>query len=183
MCNWDFTKFDSKINADGYPILPQSPYHMHRLLLRLFQSLFLSIFPHTSVHVTSYCTAVSNIWYFLLTIILWCEAEGRHKIILKWKSINSVITTLHKSSDHYNDVIMGEIASQITSRTIVYSTVYSDADQRKHQSFTSVAFCREFTAQMCSNAEKVSIWWRHHVNPLLDVIDKQDYITWSCDIL
>ena len=33
---------------------------------------------------------------------------------------------------HYNDVIMGTIASQITNRTIVYSTVYSDADQRKH---------------------------------------------------
>ena len=35
---------------------------------------------------------------------------------------------------------MGEVASQITSLTIVYSTVYSDADQRKHQSFASLAF-------------------------------------------
>ena len=34
---------------------------------------------------------------------------------------------------HYNDVIMGAIASQITSLKIVYSNVYSDADQRKHQ--------------------------------------------------
>ena len=41
---------------------------------------------------------------------------------------------------HYSDVIMGTIASQITSLTIVYSTVYSDADQRKHQSSTSLAF-------------------------------------------
>ena len=32
----------------------------------------------------------------------------------------------------YTDVIMGAIASEITSLTIVYSTVYSDADQRKH---------------------------------------------------
>ena len=32
---------------------------------------------------------------------------------------------------HYTDVIMGTIASQMTSLTIVYSTVYSDADQRK----------------------------------------------------
>ena len=37
---------------------------------------------------------------------------------------------------------MGVIASQITSLTIVYSTVYSDADQRKHQSSTSLAFVR-----------------------------------------
>ena len=41
---------------------------------------------------------------------------------------------------HYNDIIMGAIASQITSLTIVYSSVYSDADQRKHQSSTSLAF-------------------------------------------
>ena len=42
--------------------------------------------------------------------------------------------------DHYDDVTMGTIASQITSLTIVYSTVYSDADQRKHQSSASLAF-------------------------------------------
>ena len=37
---------------------------------------------------------------------------------------------------------MGVIASQITSLGIVYSTVYSDADQRKHQSSASLAFVR-----------------------------------------
>ena len=36
--------------------------------------------------------------------------------------------------------MMGAIASQITSLTIVYSTVCSDADQRKHQSSASLAF-------------------------------------------
>ena len=43
---------------------------------------------------------------------------------------------------HYNDVIMSEIASQITSLRIVYSIVYSDADQRKQQSSASLAFVR-----------------------------------------
>ena len=43
---------------------------------------------------------------------------------------------------HYCDVIMGEMASQITSLAFVYSTVYSDADQRKHQSSASLAFVR-----------------------------------------
>ena len=37
---------------------------------------------------------------------------------------------------------MSAIASQITSLTIVYSIVYSDADQRKHQSSASLAFVR-----------------------------------------
>ena len=41
---------------------------------------------------------------------------------------------------HYDDVIMTTTASQITSLTIVYSTVYSDADQGKHQSSASLAF-------------------------------------------
>ena len=41
---------------------------------------------------------------------------------------------------HYNDIIMVEMESQITSLTIVYSTVYSSADQRKHQSSASLAF-------------------------------------------
>ena len=45
------------------------------------------------------------------------------------------------STIHYNDVIMTTIASQITSLTVVYSTVYSDADQRKHQSSVSLALC------------------------------------------
>ena len=35
---------------------------------------------------------------------------------------------------------MSKIASQITSLTIVFSTVYSDTDQRKHQSSASLAF-------------------------------------------
>ena len=42
-----------------------------------------------------------------------------------------------------NDVILGTIASQITSLAIVYSTVYSGADQIKHQSSASLAFVRE----------------------------------------
>ena len=41
---------------------------------------------------------------------------------------------------HYDDAIMGAIGSQITSLTIVYSTVYSGADQSKHQSSASLAF-------------------------------------------
>ena len=37
-------------------------------------------------------------------------------------------------------VTMSPMASQITSLAIVYSIVYSAADQRKHQSFASMAF-------------------------------------------
>ena len=64
---------------------------------------------------------------------------------------------------------MGEMASQITSLTIVYSTVYSGADKRKHQSSTSLTFVRGIHRspvnspyKKASNAENVSIWWCHH---------------------
>ena len=49
----------------------------------------------------------------------------------------------YKITAHYNDVIMGAIASEITGLPIVYSTVYSGADERKHQSSVSLAFVRE----------------------------------------
>ena len=41
---------------------------------------------------------------------------------------------------HYSDVIMNKMASQSTSLRIVCSTIYSGADQRKHQSCASLAF-------------------------------------------
>ena len=43
---------------------------------------------------------------------------------------------------HYSDAIMGAMASQISSLVIVYSTIYSCTDQRKHQSSASLAFVR-----------------------------------------
>ena len=74
------------------------------------------------------------------------------------------------SKIHHNDVIMGTMASRISSLTIVYSTIYSGADQRKHQSSASLAFVWGIhrgpvnsPPQRASNAENVSIWWRHHV--------------------
>ena len=42
----------------------------------------------------------------------------------------------------YGDVKMNTMASQITSLTIVYSTVHSGADERSHQRFASLAFVR-----------------------------------------
>ena len=67
---------------------------------------------------------------------------------------------------HYNDVIMSAMASQITSLTFVYSTRRSE----KISKFLVTGLCEgnstftgEIPAQKASNAEKVSIWWRHHV--------------------
>ena len=40
----------------------------------------------------------------------------------------------------YNDVIISTMASQITSLTILYWTIYSGADKKKHQNFALLAF-------------------------------------------
>ena len=73
---------------------------------------------------------------------------------------------------HHSDVIMGAMASEITGVSIVYSNGCSGADQRKHQSFASLAFVRgpvtnEFPAQRANNVENISIWWLHRVDGLL----------------
>ena len=73
---------------------------------------------------------------------------------------------VHISWDHYGDVIIGAIASQITNLTIVYSTVYSGADRRKHQSSASLDFVRWIHRWIphtkANKADNASIWWRHH---------------------
>ena len=69
-------------------------------------------------------------------------------------------------SSHYRYVKMSAMASQITGVSVVCSTVCSGADQRKHRTSALLAFvvtCK-FPSQRASNAENVSIWWRHHRN-------------------
>ena len=60
---------------------------------------------------------------------------------------NGWIITCHMNSlgpsQHYDDVIMTMLESQITNLTVVYSIVYSGVHQRKHQSSASLAFVRE----------------------------------------
>ena len=61
---------------------------------------------------------------------------------------------------HYYDVIMGAIASQITSLTTVYSTIYSDADQRKHQSSAPLAFVRGIHRGPVNSPHKWPVMWK-----------------------
>ena len=84
--------------------------------------------------------------------------------------LNSWIFSIRLRSTHYSDFIMGAMASQITSLTIVYSTVYSRRRSKKTSKHRVTGLragnspvTGEFPAQMASNAENVSIWWRHLV--------------------
>ena len=68
------------------------------------------------------------------------------QVITGHRSVGEALTgqmmTQFSDASHYIDVIMGAMASQITSLTILYSMVYSGADQRKHRSSASLAFVK-----------------------------------------
>ena len=89
---------------------------------------------------------------------------------------------------HYNAVIMGAIASQITSLTIVYNRLFRRRS-KKASKLRVTGLCAEnspgtgeFPAQMASNAENVSIWWRHHVWPVVVGDAKWDRVIKICGI-
>ena len=65
-------------------------------------------------------------------------------LLMHWRyhslELSYVYRLLGNENINYTDVVMCAMASQITSLKIVYSTVYSGADQRKHQISASLAF-------------------------------------------
>ena len=81
---------------------------------------------------------------------------------------------------------MGTIASQITSLTIVYSIVYSDADQRKYQSSASLAFVRGIHRGPVNSPHKWSV--TRKMFPFDDVImdtvhqtSQKESVGWPAD--
>ena len=74
-----------------------------------------------------------------LIFIMRIHIPGNILFILKWDPVVIFPSRrLDMERLHYDDVTT--MASHITSLTVVYSTVYSDADERKHQSSASLAF-------------------------------------------
>ena len=68
---------------------------------------------------------------------------SRETLIKAWPCCqveNYPIHTRDGQIFHYNDVLMSAMTSQITSVSIVYSTVCSGVDQRKHQIDASLVF-------------------------------------------
>ena len=83
---------------------------------------------------------------------------------VKWKLYIAAIYLFF--SRHYSDITIGDIASQITSVSIVYSTVSSGVHKKSKLRVTGLCegnspVTGEFPAQRASNAENVSTWWRH----------------------
>ena len=96
--------------------------------------------------------AETSAWYNWLfqKIIVWFKTDDRTIDIFQpplniVSFLNGYICRCDgewRPFDHNNDVIMSAMASQITNLAVVYSTVYSGTDQRKHQSPASLLFVR-----------------------------------------
>ena len=97
---------------------------------------WLTVDPIMNVNESFYC---HNKWEVILNSY---EIFTTHKHLTFYPLHVDPVSLPHyrQTTYHYDDVIMDAIASQITNRTIVYSNVYSGADQSKHQSSASLAF-------------------------------------------
>ena len=78
-----------------------------------------------------------------MCFILWYGSCSFKHAQVSYNHVKDITRKICPAVLHYDDVIMDSIASQITSLTIVYSTVHSGADQSKHQSSASLAFVWE----------------------------------------
>ena len=82
-------------------------------------------------------------WFETLSHPLWHQCNWLTQTTMNryvGYSRRQLLSTNEQSYTQYNDVIMSAMASQNTNLRIVYSTVYSGTDQRKHQSSESFAF-------------------------------------------
>ena len=89
----------------------------------------------TDYHV-KHCTPV----WPRMSLLAWNIKVMSH--MYTWTKQPAKYISTEKGKVHYDDVTTSLLASQITSLTTVYSTVYSGADQRKLQSSASLAILR-----------------------------------------
>ena len=109
-------------------------------------------------------------------MLLWWANYGMSFVNSKYDLYSNIIS-------HYNDVIMGMMASQITSLTIVFSTVYLDTNQRKHQSSASLAFVRGIHRRLVNSPHKWPV--TRKMFPFDDVImwyTAYSVTLWCCSI-
>ena len=116
--------------------------------------------------------------FFLLFFYFWGNLLcGMVTIALETTGESLATLPCYEAMFHYNDVIMGAMASQMTSLAIVYSTVYSDADQRKHQSSVSLAFVWGIRRWPVNSPHKWPVTRKFFT--FVDVIMLQCFITWQ----
>ena len=108
---------------------------------------------------------------------VYCEDLWENLLLYNDTTLYNFWARILPQGDHYCDIVMSAIVSQISGVFIVYSTICSDADQRKHQSSASLAFVwgihrwpvnsphkRPVTQKMFPFDDVIMFWhgsWRH----------------------
>ena len=120
---YPFTKNKKRSKHCFYKFSAMTPYTIYEM----------GTWIHRLLH---QATAMTHDWLICLQ-----QSIGTYNISI-WYDNLSLELSLEADYYHYSHVIMGAMASQITSLMIVYSTICSDADQRKHQTSASLDFVR-----------------------------------------
>ena len=126
--------------------LPFNHTTMSTILLYIYIVYIYYIYIYYTIH--SY--AITR-WYDSTPFIVskWgVEVLSQSVAVLPWwanAEISFCTILLYGSYCHYSDVIMSAMASQIAGVTIVYPTVCSSTDQRKHKAPRHWSLWGEFT--------------------------------------
>ena len=111
-------------------------------------------------HMTLFSTNQTVVFYTLYNVML------MQSLMNKWSIVghSTIDISLSFVTDirclHYNDVIMTTMASQITILMIAYSTVYSGADQRKHQSSAHWRICVSSSfSEFSKGGYDIRVWY------------------------
>ena len=127
----------------------------HIMIWSLHFRLILCI-SEAAIFLEKFCLLTDDSYVCIFHCWLWLGIIGHN--LWHWLPIHSTIQNRPK---HYNYVIMSAMTSQITNVSLVYSTDWWGADQRKAPRYRPL--WREFTGNgWASNAENISICWRHH---------------------
>ena len=158
------------------PLIRLASTHTHRLYRLHFHSHFGSLF---SMAALGRLTAVSfnKMATCLLEALKHRPHLGEDCVCRNAHGANTLRLRQNGRHFHYNDVIMSAMASQITSLTIVDSTVYSRRRSKKTSKLRVTGLCAgnspmtvKFPSQRASNAENVSIWWRHRITGDISIL-------------
>ena len=132
--------------------------HIKKYLLQYIESKINSLCPGDA-------TLWHRCWSTLAQVMACCFTAPSHYLNQCWLLISEVLWCSH---EHYSDVTMSVMASQITGVLIVCSNVCSGADHRKHQSSAPLAFVRWIHWWPVDSPHKGPVIWK--MFPFDDVI-------------
>ena len=127
-------------------------------------------------------------WHGIIPLYYWPFVKGIHRspvdshhkrpVMQTFDDYFHISWTNKLSCWWFEILLMSTMVSQITSLTIVYSTIYSGTDERKHQSSVSQAFVRGIHWWPVNSPHKDPVTWK--IFSFDDVIMPWWLLMWCC---